>query len=148
MVCSTQLHLEGPFPLDDTSQRGTQSSGERNLRDVTFSEPWRSPAALWASTGLSLAAVLAPGLAGAVTFHVGGQSGIHINDFSVPHRCPMWFSQDRNPTSIVIHIHVGQWDHHPSPPAHAEHRGGAGLCWQDTEGWGHQIREAHPVGGE
>lgn len=49
------------------------------------------------------------------------ESGIHMNDFSVPHRCPMWFSQDRNPTSTVIHLHVGQRDHHPSPPAHAEH---------------------------
>lgn len=71
--------------------------------------------------GPALVAVLAPRLADAVAFPVGGESAIHVNDLPVPHRCPMWFSQDRNPTSTVIHLHVGQWDHHPSAPAHAEH---------------------------
>lgn len=47
MVCSSQLHLEGPFPLDVTSHRDTQGSGERNLRDVTFPELWRGLAAPW-----------------------------------------------------------------------------------------------------
>lgn len=121
MVCSTQLHLEGPFPLDNTSQRGTQGSGERKFRNITFPVLLRSPAAPWTSTGLALADLQAPRLSGAVTFPVGGKSGIHMNDFSVPHRCPTWFSQDRNPPSPVIHLHVGQWDHHPSAPAHAEH---------------------------
>lgn len=63
-------------------------------------------------------------------------------------RCSRWLSQDGNPSSPVVHLHLGERHHHPAPPAHAQHRSGAGVCWQDAEGRRHQIGAAHPVGGE
>lgn len=42
-----------------------------------------------------------------------------ISVFSLTHRCSRWFRQDRNPSSAVVHLHLGERDHHPPPPAHA-----------------------------
>lgn len=81
-----------------------------------------APCQRWLSTGLAL-------LAGRqLCWHpdwlvssvpVGREPWIHVNDFSMTHRCSRGLSQDRNPSSIVIHLHVGEWDHDPSPTAHA-----------------------------
>lgn len=128
----------------------------RRAVPMCFSQPWlgapqqplASLAWCWSGSAGQQAALLAPRLAGVVSFLVGEESRIHVDDFSVTHRCSGRFSTDGNPSSTVVHLHLGERDHHSPAPAHAEHRSGAGVCWQDAEGWGHQIGAAYHVGGE
>ena len=48
----------------------------------------------------------------------------------------------------VLGVHVGQWHLRPAPPAHAEHRGAAGVPGTHAEDGRHQVWSAHHLGGE
>lgn len=96
---------------------------------MRFSQSWlgapQQPLAsldwCWSGSAGQQAALLAPRLAGVVSLLVGEESGIHADDFSVTRRCSGRFSPDRNPSSAVVHLHLGERDHHSPAPAHAEH---------------------------